>query len=68
MVRDGWPVPVGVRTGLTDWENIEILSGLEEGDSVALLPTAALLRDQAQRLQRFQRFRQGVPGMRRQGS
>ncbi len=68
VVRDGRPVPVRVRTGLTDWENIEILSGLEEGDSVALLPTAALLRDQAQRLQRFQRFRQGVPGMRRQGN
>jgi HlyD family secretion protein len=67
--RDQRMVPVPVRTGVTDWENIEILSGLEPGDSVALLPTASLLRDQADLLERFQRFRGGgVPGMRREGS
>ena len=68
-LRDQRLVPVPVRTGVTDWENIEILSGLEPGDSVALLPTASLLRDQAELLERFQRFRGGgVPGMRREGS
>jgi HlyD family secretion protein len=67
-LRDGRLVPVPVRTGVTDYERMEILAGLEEGDSVALLPTASLLRDQAQLLERFQRFRGGgVPGMRRQG-
>lgn len=66
VMRDGLPAPVPVRTGLTDWEYIEIVSGLEEGDSVALLPTATLLRDESQRLQRFQRFRQGALGTRRQ--
>jgi len=66
-LREGELVPVPVRTGVTDWEDIEVVSGLEAGDSVALLPTAALLRDQAELLARFQRFRSGVPGMRREG-
>ncbi len=66
-LRSGELVPVPVRTGVTDWEAMEVISGLQEGDSVALLPTAALLRDQAQLLERFRRFRGGgVPGMRRQ--
>jgi len=58
-----------VQVGVTDWESIEVVSGLQEGDSVALLPTASLLRDQAELLERFQRFRGGgVPGMRNTGS
>ncbi len=62
-------VPVPVQVGVTDWEDIEVVAGLQPGDSVALLPTASLLRDQAQLLERFQRFRgSGVPGMQRQGS
>ncbi len=66
-LRDARLVPVPVRVGVTDWEDIEVVSGLQEGDSVALLPTAALLRDQAELLERFQRFRgSGVPGMQRQ--
>jgi HlyD family secretion protein len=65
--RDGAITPVPVSVGVTDWENIEVVSGLQEGDSVALLPTASLLRDQAQLLERYQRFRGGgVPGMRSQ--
>ena len=68
-MRDGELVPVPVQAGVTDWEDIEIVSGLTEGDSVALLPTASLLRDQEALLARFQRFRgSGVPGMQRQGS
>jgi hypothetical protein len=62
-------VPVPVQVGVTDWEDIEVLSGLQEGDSVCMLPTASLLREQAEMLERFQRFRgSGVPGMQRQGS
>ena len=69
VMRNGDLVPVPVRVGVTDWENIEIVSGLQPGDSVALLPTASLLRDQAELLERFQRFRGGgVPGMRNQGT
>jgi HlyD family secretion protein len=64
VMRAGQLVPVPVRVGVTDWESIEVVSGLQEGDSVALLPTASLLRDQSELLERFQRFRGGgVPGM-----
>ncbi len=34
VLRDGQPAPVSVRTGSTDGENTEILSGLEAGDVV----------------------------------
>jgi HlyD family secretion protein len=65
VMRDGQLVPVPVRVGVTDWEDIHVVSGLQPGDSVALLPTASLLRDQVQLLERYQRFRgSGVPGMR----
>jgi HlyD family secretion protein len=66
VLRDGQLQPVPVRLGVTDWENIEIISGIQEGDSVALLPTASLLRDQSEMQQRF-RPPSGVPGMQRQG-
>lgn len=65
VVRGGIVRPAPVRLGLTDWEDTEVLAGLQEGDTVALLPSASLLRDQADLQRRFQRFRQGVPGMRR---
>jgi HlyD family secretion protein len=62
-------VPVPVQLGVTDWESIEVISGLQPGDSVCMLPTASLLRERAEMLERFQRFRgSGVPGMQRQGS
>jgi HlyD family secretion protein len=66
VMQDGQLRPVPVRLGVNDWENIEIISGLQEGDSVALLPTASLLRDQTEMQQRF-RPPTGVPGMQRQG-
>ncbi|MGD2215691.1 MAG: efflux RND transporter periplasmic adaptor subunit [Gemmatimonadales bacterium] len=69
VLRDTAIVPVPVQVGVTDWEDIEVLSGLQPGDSVCMLPTASLLREQAEMLERFQRFRgSGVPGMQRQGS
>lgn len=34
VLRDGVPTPARVRTGATDGENTEILSGLEEGDLI----------------------------------
>jgi len=69
VLRDARIVPVPVQLGVTDWESIEVISGLQEGDSVCLLPSASLLRERAEMLERFQRFRgSGVPGMQRQGS
>ena len=55
-------VPVLVKTGLTDLEYSEIVSGLEPGDRVLLLPSASLY-EQQERLQEFinQRFGSTTP-------
>jgi HlyD family secretion protein len=51
-LRDDRPVPVAVRTGLTDLEYSEVVSGLEPGDRVLLLPSTSLY-EQQERLQEF---------------
>jgi hypothetical protein len=50
-----------VRAGLRNWEVTEIVSGLEPGDEVALVPSAAQLRQSAEFRDRMQRMR-GLPG------
>jgi HlyD family secretion protein len=50
-----------VRVGLRNWEVTEILSGLEPGDRVALVPSAAQLRQSQEFRDRVQRMR-GLPG------
>jgi hypothetical protein len=61
-LRGDQTVPVAVRTGLTDLEYSEIVSGLEPGDKVLLLPSASLY-EQQERLQEFinQRFGSTTP-------
>ncbi len=56
-LRGDQTVPVAVKTGLTDLEYSEIVSGLEPGDKVLLLPSTSLY-EQQERLQQFisQRF------------
>lgn len=44
--RPGGPTPVHVRTGLTDLDYSEVVSGLTAGDSIVVLPSASLLRSQ----------------------
>ena len=65
--------PRVVMIGLTDWDSTEVVSGLEEGDRVALIGLAQL---QAQREQYMERMRSrgsnpfgmgGMPGMGRGG-
>lgn len=51
-LRDGKPVPLPVRTGVTDLEYSEIVAGLNHGDEVLLLPSASLF-EQQEALQRF---------------
>ena len=48
----GEPVPLPVRTGVTDLEYSEIVAGLDHGDEVLLLPSASLF-EQQEALQRF---------------
>jgi len=45
-------VPKSIRTGVSDFDYTEVLSGLQEGDSVALLASAAMQANRAQQQQR----------------
>ncbi len=65
VMRDGLPVPISVRTGLTDLDYSEVVSGLEVGDTVLVLPSSSLLASQ-QRMQEFMSRRAGgLPGVSR---
>jgi HlyD family secretion protein len=64
--RNGQPTPVHIRTGLTDLDYSEVVSGLKDGDSVIILPSASLVQSQQEFKQRISSFNQGVPGMRQQ--
>ncbi len=66
--RGGKPVPVRIRTGLTDLDYSEVISGITEQDTVLLLPSAALVQAQQEMRQRFNRMTGGggLPGMRNQ--
>lgn len=67
VTRAGEVRPVYIRTGLTDLDFAEVVSGLKEGDSVVMLPSASLVQAQQEFRQRIGRFAsQGVPGMRQQ--
>jgi hypothetical protein len=61
-LRGNQPVPVAVKTGLTDLEYSEVVAGLEPGDQVLLLPSTSLY-EQQERLQEFinQRFGSTTP-------
>ncbi|MGQ0650594.1 MAG: efflux RND transporter periplasmic adaptor subunit [Gemmatimonadaceae bacterium] len=67
LVQNGTYTPKVVRLGIANFDYTEVLSGLNDGDQVALLATAAM---QAARDSSNARFRQmsggGMPGMQRQ--
>ena len=53
-----------VRTGITDLDRVEIVAGLEESESVLVLPSSHLVETQ-QDLQNFLNRRIGIPGIQR---
>ena len=63
--REGQPTPVSIRTGLTDLDYSEVVSGLQAGDSVLALPSASLINSQTEMQSRMNRMTGGggVPGM-----
>jgi hypothetical protein len=63
VLRNGQPTPVSVRTGFTDMDFSEVLSGLTEQDTVLLLPSASLVAQQDEMKSRMARMGGGVPGM-----
>ena len=69
VMRDGRPRAVNVRTGLTDLDYSEVVSGLAPGDSVLVLPSASLVQSQQAFKERVQRFAGGgLPGMKSSSS
>ena len=50
-----------VRTGATDWEYVEVIGGLREGEEVAVLPSAQLYMQREEMMERF-RSRSSVVG------
>jgi len=67
VLRKGKPTAVNVRTGLTDLDYIEVVSGLAEGDTVLVLPSASLLNAQRDMRERTQRMTGGgLPGLQQQ--
>jgi hypothetical protein len=66
-LRDGRPTPVRIRTGVTDMDYSEVVSGLTAQDTVLLLPSASLVQSQQEMRDRLARMGGGgVPGMRQQ--
>jgi HlyD family secretion protein len=65
VLRNGQPTALRVRTGLTDMDYSEVVSGLTEKDTVLLLPSASLVQSQAEMRDRMSRFT-AVPGMQQQ--
>ena len=66
--RQGDPTPVYIRTGLTDLDYSEVVSGLTGRDSVLVLPSASLVQQQTEARDRMNRMTGGggVPGMTQQ--
>ena len=66
-LKDGKPTPVQIRTGLTDLDYIEVVSGLTEQDTVLVLPSASLVNSQRDMQQRMRNITGGgLPGVQQQ--
>jgi HlyD family secretion protein len=64
LLLNGKPTPVPIRTGLTDLDYSEVVSGLTEKDTVLVLPSASLIQQQQESQQMQQRIRSSaMPGM-----
>jgi hypothetical protein len=64
-MKGGFAEPLAVRTGITDLDYSEVLSGLKLGDTVLVLPSSSLLASQQQMQDRLSRMRGGLPGISR---
>ncbi len=64
VLRQGKPTPMPVRTGLTDLDYSEVMSGLTEADTVLILPSASLVAQQQENQEMQNRMRSNaIPGM-----
>ncbi|HYR30429.1 MAG TPA: efflux RND transporter periplasmic adaptor subunit [Gemmatimonadales bacterium] len=64
VLRKGQPAAVNIRTGLTDLDQTEVVSGLTEQDTVLVLPSASLVQAQKDFQNRFKSMTGGgLPGL-----
>ncbi len=63
--RGNGPAAVLIQAGITDLDYTEVVSGLDAGDRVFLLPSASLQRSQENFQERMNRMTGGIPGMSR---
>lgn len=63
--QNGEPVPIYIRTGLTDLDYSEVVRGLTATDSVLVLPSASLVQQQVQQKTRMTQMTGGggLPGV-----
>ena len=59
---NGQIVPRQIIAGIRDWEFTEVLSGLQPGDQLVLLPSTSLLRSQQALRDRFANRNSMIPG------
>ena len=60
--ENGQIVPRQIIAGIRDWEFTEVLSGLQPGDELVLLPSTSLLRSQQAMRDRFANRNSMIPG------
>ena len=65
VMKEMGPEAVPIRTGLTDLDYAEVVSGLSEEDVVLILPSASLVQSQQQMQERIERMTGGggLPGV-----
>jgi hypothetical protein len=63
VTRGGQLTPVPIRTGLTDLDYSEVVSGLTEQDTVLILPSVSLIRQQQEQQERSEMMRNAMPGV-----
>jgi len=67
VLRKGKPTAVNIRTGLTDLDQTEVVSGLTDKDTVLVLPSASLVQAQKDFQNRFKSMTGGgLPGLQQQ--
>jgi HlyD family secretion protein len=64
VINNGQQEPRSVEIGISNFEEVEIISGLAEGDTVLTSVTSKALKDREEMLQRMRDWNQ-IPGMQR---
>ncbi|MFB3139542.1 MAG: hypothetical protein ACE10B_10010, partial [Phycisphaerales bacterium] len=59
VMTDTGPEARPIRTGLTDLDYAQVMSGLSPGDQVLILPSASLVQSQREFQERMSRFAGG---------